>query len=881
MKPVRAVAALAARTLLVAVVLTFFFSMMAGMYYNSEPRHIRTAIVDEDHSALSRAIIYAVQSSDVFQVAHAPVDYLALQRLMDRGQVDAGVVIPHDLYRDVLNGRPQNILAVLNGTANPIVPKLALGNLNMIVLTIGNQLQAHVPVEELGAVLNSWHQMRPPLSVTSRVFYSPTVNMESSMLPAFMGLAMQVVSLVIITLLLRAGLARARRALPALTSARQLPPAAVAGPVVLAWVMVTTAIALAFYAVMRMFAVPLPPRFWGVVVVIALLVLAMESIALFFSLNVTRGTALIAVYTLIVLPAFLYSGYLVPPEQMPAFSRAVGSWFPLRYYLGALYGVFNRGLSLSDVAGSLNTLFAFAGVFLGLSAVSVAIGTRQRTHLAPASRRGAHPRPERPAYGHRTMTNTLRALVLLALALPPAARAQAGATGSSDSSSAPLTLSQAIAVALANNPLVKARAAGVTAAESRLAQVRSSQVPSVHLTSRYFYSNNLPGMFLQGPNQVPLMSSTGPVPGQYVMVRPMAPYPVESRDVFTTDLDLVYPLYTGGKIATARRNAGMLREAALSDLSDQQRELVYHVTTAFDNILLLTQVIAVNRRALDQFQAHLDLARAAYANGVRSEFDVLTFQSKLQEFQAKLVDLEGKLALATAGLKALLGMPPGAGLSCVGELAYADTVSLADSLGLDSAAVARNDQLNGLRIRRRMLANTRTIAAAELKPTVFVFANYHVYHGMDFPPYDNAWRNGYAAGVGVSMPVFDGNLTQGKLAEIDASGHALDDQLDGLAIKLQMDVTSALITIQNARAALGAEQAHLAVAARAEEIAKVSYANGVITPVELDDAELEVAAVQTAILNYRKDIATAYADLAYLEGGGAPAATGAGGPAER
>jgi hypothetical protein len=60
------------------------------------------------------------------------------------------------------------------------------------------------------------------------------------------------------------------------------------------------------------------------------------------------------------------------------------------------------------------------------------------------------------------------------------------------------------------------------------------------------------------------------------------------------------------------------------------------VTTAFDNILLLEKVIDVNKQALAQFETHLDLAKKAYENGVRSEFDVLTFQSKVDEFKAKL-----------------------------------------------------------------------------------------------------------------------------------------------------------------------------------------------------------------------------------------------------
>ena len=386
MKAIRMMVQIVTRTLLIAVVLTLFFSMMAGMYYNSEPRNIRTGIVDEDQSPLSRSIVYNIRSSNVFNVEYMPIDYLALQRLMDEGKIDAGVVIPHDLYKDALNGRSDRILAVLNGTANPIIPKLAVGNLNMIIMTVANQMQFHIPVEDLGAIPNYRHQMLPLLSVSSRVFYSPTVNMESSMLPAFMGLAMQVVSLVIIVLLLNVNLKQIRAKMPDIRVARQLPMKAVVMPVVISWLIVTTAISLAFYSVMLMFAVPVPANFWNVVFVISVLVMAMESISLFFSLNIRSTVTLVAIYTLIVLPAFMYSGFLVPFEQMPAFPRMAGGWFPLRYYLEALYGVFNRGLSLPSVGSYLNSLYYFTGGFLVLSILSVLVGSFERKRLASASR---------------------------------------------------------------------------------------------------------------------------------------------------------------------------------------------------------------------------------------------------------------------------------------------------------------------------------------------------------------------------------------------------------------------------------------------------------------------------------------------------------------
>lgn len=431
-----------------------------------------------------------------------------------------------------------------------------------------------------------------------------------------------------------------------------------------------------------------------------------------------------------------------------------------------------------------------------------------------------------------------------------------------------LTLDRAIDIALESNPLIKAKQADVKAAESKMEQARSYEVPAVNLMSKYFYANNLPGMFLQGPNQIPVMSSDGPVPGEYVVTRPMAPFPDENRDVFTADINLVYPIYTGDKIAKANENAGIQKEVATTDLNDQKDRLILNVTTAFDNILLLQRVIDVNKQALRQFEDHLELAKQAYANGVRSEFDILTFESKVDEFKAKLVDLEGKLDIAESGLKSLLVLPLSENISCVGELQLPDSTSPADSLNIYEKAVSHNYRLNSLRLKKQMLENLKTITAAEMKPTIFLFGNYHVYHGMDFPPYDNAWRNGLAAGIGLSMPIFDGNLTKGKVDEVDASEHMVSDYEEGMTIALRFNIKNVLINIENLRAKMSAEETHLAVAKKAHDIAKVSYENGIITPTELNDAEVRIAAVQTTILNYQKDILLEYAELNYLESKG-------------
>jgi ABC-2 type transport system permease protein len=369
------------RIVMVSLVLILFFSMMAGMYYKTAPRNIRIAVVDEDHSALSRSILYNIRASDYYQIVDQPIDYLSLQKMIDRNEIDMGVVIPHDAYHDIQNNLGVRILAALNGTANPSIPGTSLSKLNQIISTINGQLSMHVRVEDLGSISNSRHSKEPLISVAERVYYSPTLSMEASVLPAFMGLAMQTISMITILFALLGSLKIWKQKFPFIRNARQIPAIELIRAAIVSGFVAGTSISVAFYSTMLLFSVPFnQSEIWNVIAVIFLFTISMESISYFLVLNINNSGVLAAIITLIVLPAFMYSGYMVPFEQMADLPTQIGAWFPLRYYLKALYLVFNHHQTLAVAQPFMNKLWLFTGLFSALSVVSIIVGQLERKH---------------------------------------------------------------------------------------------------------------------------------------------------------------------------------------------------------------------------------------------------------------------------------------------------------------------------------------------------------------------------------------------------------------------------------------------------------------------------------------------------------------------
>ena len=178
----------------------------------------------------------------------------------------------------------------------------------------------------------------------------------------------------------------------------------------------------------------------------------------------------------------------------------------------------------------------------------------------------------------------------------------------------------------------------------------------------------------------------------------------------------------------------------------------------------------------------------------------------------------------------------------------------------------KNFQLQMLQLKEKLYDNLKTINHADNLPKLFTFANYHIYHSMDFPPYDKAWRNGWAAGIGMSLNIFNGNLTQGKIEEALANKNIVLYQQEGLKLKLRFETQSSIEKITSMEAQLNALQKTLAVAQKGYDIAIISYKNGIITNVQLEDAHLNIMRVETKILMIKKDILIEQANLDLMQG---------------
>ncbi len=103
--------------ILIVFIAPLFYASLFGLVYFSAILHdVPLAIVDQDHSALSREIRLAFANDDSFKIIAGIDSYEEMETGMKNGTLRAGIVIPQDFEQSLYQHHPAQILAVYDAS---------------------------------------------------------------------------------------------------------------------------------------------------------------------------------------------------------------------------------------------------------------------------------------------------------------------------------------------------------------------------------------------------------------------------------------------------------------------------------------------------------------------------------------------------------------------------------------------------------------------------------------------------------------------------------------------------------------------------------------------------------------------------------------------
>jgi ABC-2 type transport system permease protein len=321
------------------------------------PRDLPVAVVDQDHSRLSRQLVRMIDATPTIRVSERPADPKAAEELILSGRVYAYVLLPAGLERDVKRGQAEPVVAHTN--AQLLVPaSLVKRDLLAATSTVsaGNKLRrlraagetdasARVRVEPVRADIHAL--FNPQLNYVSYIFVAlfPTLLHTFVLLAAVNSVGSE----------LREGTAGEW-----LGAAKGSVARALAGkllPSTLAFLAVASAAMAVLFGVA---GVPMRGSLPILLLGTLLFVLAYQAVgvllvALFANLRFATSVA-----AFLASPAFAYTGITFPTMGMPAFARFWGALLPLTHYLRILVDQAMKGAPTTVSASSLLALAAVA-----------------------------------------------------------------------------------------------------------------------------------------------------------------------------------------------------------------------------------------------------------------------------------------------------------------------------------------------------------------------------------------------------------------------------------------------------------------------------------------------------------------------------------------
>ena len=349
------------RSLVLAFLLPLLLLVLFGYAITWDVREVATAVLDQDRSDRSRALLDAFEASGYFRIERYLDSPDEIRPLMAAGAVDLVLVVPPDFARNLAGalpegGPPAAVQAIVDGSD---------ANTATIVVAYAQGVVASFSRTARG----SGQTLGPQLEVRSRVWYNEELESRNMIVPGLVAVIMMIIAAMLTSLTIAREWERGTMEQLAATPVTRL-------EVVLGKVLPYLAIGLVDVVASSalgvvLFGVPFRGSPALLMVLSFFFLLGSLGLGMFIS-AVTRSQLLATQVAMVAtfLPAFLLSGFMFAISVMPPVLRAVTYLVPARYFLVVTRGIFLKGVGIPvlRVQGLLMVLYAAVGLALAVAA---------------------------------------------------------------------------------------------------------------------------------------------------------------------------------------------------------------------------------------------------------------------------------------------------------------------------------------------------------------------------------------------------------------------------------------------------------------------------------------------------------------------------------
>jgi len=306
-----------------------------GFAVTTDVGHIKTAVLDQDRSAESRALVEQFTSSGYFDVIARVETPAELGYLLDRTQVIAAIQIERGFADDLAAGRQTSIQVLIDGTDS---------NTGTVAMDYAQKITAAFSRRQLDDAARQDVLAAAPVGLVelrSRAWYNPDLKSRYYNVPGVVAVVLLMTSLLLTSM----AVVREREigTMEQLMVTPIRPLELILGKtlpfVVISYVDLVVVMLVAVHG----FDIPIRGNAVLLIFGAGLYLMSTIGVGLFIStMSMTQQQALMSSF-FFFLPATLLSGFMFPIENMPDPAQWITYLNPLRYFLVIIRDVFLKG----------------------------------------------------------------------------------------------------------------------------------------------------------------------------------------------------------------------------------------------------------------------------------------------------------------------------------------------------------------------------------------------------------------------------------------------------------------------------------------------------------------------------------------------------------
>lgn len=323
----------------------------------------------------------------------------------------------------------------------------------------------------------------------------------------------------------------------------------------------------------------------------------------------------------------------------------------------------------------------------------------------------------------------------------------------------------------------------------------------------------------------------------------------DTPDTYAATLSLTQPLWRSGAIGAGIRYAGLHAANVDESIRAEMQAVVARVSGDYLDVLLAKHMVDVYQESVNVAERMLDTAKKKRAAGSASDYEVLRAEVEVASSRAALIKEQN--ALRTAGIRLLQGMgvDQSSRIAISGALTYRPETNNTDEVIL-SALVNRPDILQA-QAAVGMAEESVKLVRSQYGPSADLFANGRYQNPDPNDPAQDKWNHDAAAGVNVTLTLFDGFERHGRLRQAESRLAQARAALRQAEESARVDVVRALLAIRDADELYLSQAKNIDLSREALRMLENGFKVGRNTQIEVLDAR---SALTEAMGQYYKAI---------------------------